>query len=84
MRDVTKTKPSHHHPTNQAEAKAKANIPTTHSGMQLARELAESKLPDNVKARLTREIAEYEGTHGKCTQTFIKKIHKQIRASESK
>jgi len=31
------------------------------------------------KARLIREIMEYEGSHGTCTQTFIKKVRKQIR-----
>ena len=28
---------------------------------------------------LIREIIEYEGSHGRCTQTFIKKVRKQTR-----
>jgi hypothetical protein len=34
---------------------------------------------NDLKAKLIREIMDYEGSHGSCTQTFIKKIRKQIR-----
>jgi hypothetical protein len=81
MRDVTKTKPSHHRPTNKAaEAAAKPQWPVTFEGGQLATEVKESALcTSEVKARLIREIIEYEGSHGSCTQTFTKKIRKQVR-----
>lgn len=79
MRDVTKTKPSHHRPPNQAKAPEKQTWPTTHSGVQLATEVRDSGCSDQIKARLTAEIMEYETSHGSCTQTFIKKIRKQIR-----
>jgi hypothetical protein len=80
LRDVTKTKPSHHHPAGKAAAPAaKTNWPTTFSGAELANEVKASSLSDDAKARLVREIIEYEGSHGKTTQTFVKKIRKQIR-----
>jgi hypothetical protein len=75
---VTKTKPSHHNPAKSATA-PKPDAPTTFEGIQLANEVKASGLSDEVKARLTREIMEYEGSHGKCTQTFSKKIRKQVR-----
>jgi DnaJ-class molecular chaperone len=81
MRDVTKTKPSHYRSADKAATAAKAIWPSTHDGTQLANEVKGSHLPDNVKERLIREIIEYEGTHGRCTQTFTKKIRKQVRAS---
>ena len=31
------------------------------------------------KWQLTREIIDHETTHGTCTQTFMKKVRKQIR-----
>jgi hypothetical protein len=37
---------------------------------------------DDTKARLIREIIEYEGSHGRCTQTFIKKVRKQVRPKQ--
>lgn len=78
--DVTKTKPSHHLPTNRAGVVEKQTWPTTPQGGQLATEVRDStSLTDDVKARLTREIIEHEGTHGLCTQTFLKKIRKQFR-----
>ena len=79
IRDVTKTKPSHHRASEKAAAPAKATWPTTHDGTVLANEVKASGLGEEVKARLIREIIEYEGSHGKCTQTFTKKIRKQIR-----
>jgi len=43
------------------------------------RSRTKSKLSNESKARPIREIIEHEGSHGDCTQTFIKKIRKQIR-----
>jgi hypothetical protein len=81
MRDVTKTKPSHHHPANKpAGAVAKPQFPSSAVGVKLATEVQESGLDADVKARLVREITEYEGTHGSCTKTFQQKVRKQFRA----
>lgn len=79
FRDVTKTKPSHHAPVRKDGAPVKSNVPSTFDGSELAKEIAASGVSEDVKARLIREIIEYEGSHGKCTQTFSKKIRKQIR-----
>ncbi len=81
FRDVTKTKPSHHNPVAKPGAPVKATWPSTAVGAQLADEVKASGLSDDVKAKLTREIIEYEGSHGKVTQTFTKKIRKQVRPS---
>ncbi len=83
--DVTKTKASHHQPTNRAPAAAaKAQWPVTFEGGQLAKEVQDSaRCTSEVKARLIREIIDYEGSHGQCTQTFVKKIRKQIRPPTS-
>jgi hypothetical protein len=78
FRDVTKTKPSHHHPATKV-APAKATAPSTFEGARLAEEVMGSGLSSDAKARIVREIMEYEGTHGKCTQTFSKKVRKQLR-----
>jgi hypothetical protein len=76
---VTKTKPAHHRPPVNAAAPVKDTWPTTHEAMTLAKEVKESSLSDDVKARLIREIIEYEGSHGRCTQTFAKKVRRQVR-----
>jgi hypothetical protein len=80
--DVTKTKPSHHKPpvVKGAPAASKDPWPTSPSGQLLANEVKNSVTcaPD-VKARLIREIIDHESTHGDCTQTFVKKIRKQVR-----
>ena len=36
-------------------------------------------LSNDTKTKLIREIIDYEASHGQCTQTFIKKIKKQVR-----
>jgi hypothetical protein len=78
--DVTKTKPSHHLPTNRAGVVEKQTWPSTAMGGQLATEIKDAPgLSADTKARLTREIIEHEGTHGLCTQTFLKKVRKQFR-----
>ncbi|WP_437624952.1 molecular chaperone DnaJ [Sorangium sp. So ce1151] len=80
LRDVTKTKASHHRPTNVAAVAEKQTWPSTLEGGQLANEVrASATVSNETKAKLTREIIEHEGSHGKCTQTFLKKIRKQIR-----
>ena len=80
FRDVTKTKPSHFRQPNKAAAVEKPEGPASLEGIQLAREVnAAAHLSSATKAKLTLEIMEHEATHGKCTQTFIKKVRKQLR-----
>jgi hypothetical protein len=81
VRDVTKTKPSHYQrATEKAAAPQKATWPSTHDGTTLANEVkASASLSEETKGRIIREIIEYEGSHGKCTQTFTKKVRKQLR-----
>ncbi|MBI4821994.1 MAG: molecular chaperone DnaJ [Deltaproteobacteria bacterium] len=87
MRDVTKTKPSHFAKPAASGAKpaenARPTAPRTVEGMQLGREVKESKtISDATKNRLTLEIIDYEISHGHCTKTFSKKIRKQLRLTE--
>jgi hypothetical protein len=83
IRDVTKTKPSHFRGQNKAETPQKQTWPSTFEGGQLATEVRDSAIcNDDTKARLIREIIEYEGSHGRCTQTFIKKVRKQVRPKQ--
>jgi hypothetical protein len=78
--DVTKTKPSHHRQSNKVEVAAKPQWPATTEGSALAKEVQDSAVcTSEVKARLIREVIEHEATHGLCTQTFLKKVRKQIR-----
>jgi DnaJ-class molecular chaperone len=79
IRDVTKTKPSHYGSAKKAEPAAKQTWPATFEGGQLAKEVQASAVSEELKARLIREIIEYESSHGSCTQTFTKKIRKQVR-----
>jgi DnaJ-class molecular chaperone len=79
LRDVTKTKASHHRPQQTKAAVEKPQWPQTFDGGELAKEVQASSLSADAKQRLVREIIEYEGSHGKCTQTFTKKIRKQVR-----
>ena len=83
FRDVTKTKPSHYAPPPTPEVAKGPRGPTTPEGTQLAREVAESTvLAEDAKARLLVEIMNHESTHGRCTQTFMKKIRKQARPGQ--
>ena len=83
FRDVTKTKPSHYAPPPTPEVAKGPRGPTTPEGLQLAREVAESTvLAEDAKARLLVEIMNHESTHGRCTQTFMKKIRKQARPGQ--
>lgn len=76
--DVTKTKESHHRPTNRAGVVEKQTWPTSPTGIALATQIkASPKLSDATKERLTREIIEHEATHGQPTKTFLKKIRKE-------
>ncbi len=80
MRDVTKTKASHHRQPNKAAVPLKQVWPSTVDGAALAEELkACATVSNETKARLTTEIIEYEASHGQCTETFKKKIRNQIR-----
>jgi DnaJ-class molecular chaperone len=80
LRDVTKTKPSHHQPARTAKSAQGPEGPSTYLGIQLATEVQTSgRVSNETKAKLVREIVEYEGSHGSCTQTFIKKIRKQVK-----
>jgi hypothetical protein len=81
FRDVTKTKPSHYAAANKAAAAAKSSLPATAVGMLLQSEIQKSTLQDDLKTKLIREIADYEDSHGKCTDTFCKKIRKQLRVT---
>jgi uncharacterized protein YdaT len=80
--DVTKTKASHHRGTNKTAAIEKQTWPSTTEGARLASEIRDnSSCASETKARLTQEIIEHETSHGLCTQTFLKKIRKQVRPS---
>jgi hypothetical protein len=81
MRDVTKTKPSHHRPQAPTAKNAAPVVtgPTTPEGTMLAAEV-NAAVTAPTKLRLIQEIIEYEGSHGKCTQTFTRKVRKQLRA----
>jgi hypothetical protein len=65
-------------------AAEKQTWPSTAEGSRLADEVkAAAGVSDDVKARLIREIIEYEGSHGRCTQTFSKKIRRQVRPASN-
>jgi DnaJ-class molecular chaperone len=79
--DVTKTKPSHYRPRNEPQAaKKRKDWPETPSGARLATEVRESEsCEEALKAKLIREIIEYERGHAQMTKTFTKKIRRQLR-----
>ena len=86
FRDVTKTKPSHYKTAAEKATAAapKETGPSTHEGTVLAKEVDGcAHLSKDTKTKLAREIAEYEVTHGKITQTFAKKVRKQLRGPAS-
>lgn len=77
---MTKTKASHHRPTNKVAVVAKAQWPVTPIGIQLATEVRDhASSTSAAKAKLIQDIMDHEDRHGLCTQTFIKKVRKQIR-----
>ncbi len=77
IRDVTKTKPSHYKSGKGSDSKETTAM--TYEGKQLSAEVERSAVQPTLKAKLQREIIEYEQTHGRCTQTFCKKVRKQLR-----
>ncbi len=77
IRDVTKTKPSHYKLGKAADSKEPMAM--TFEGKQLSGEVERSAVQPALRAKLLREIIEYEQTHGRCTQTFCKKVRKQLR-----
>ncbi len=80
FRDVTKTKPSHHKPVVKPGAPVvKETWPSTPSGQVLANDVKKSVVSEATKERLIREIMTHEDSHGLCTQTFAKKVRKEIR-----
>jgi hypothetical protein len=80
IRDVTKTKPSHHRQASDAETAKKQTWPSTSAGATLATEVRDgAALSADTKTRLIREIIDYEGSHGQCTKTFTRKIRRQLR-----
>jgi len=54
-------------------------MPTSPSGVLLTNEINASLSSPEVKARLIRETVEHEDTHGQVTQTFTKKVRKQLK-----
>ncbi|MEO8799401.1 MAG: molecular chaperone DnaJ [Polyangiaceae bacterium] len=78
FRDVTKTKASHHGPTNRTAVVEKTKWPVTLDGGKLADAVKASSAPDATKAKLVQDIIDHEATHGHCTKTFMKKVQKQI------
>jgi hypothetical protein len=80
FRDVTKTKPSHHAPTNRAAVVEKAQWPSTAEGGRLATDVkAYAALTEATKAKLVQDIIDHEDVHGLCTKTFVKKVRQQLR-----
>jgi hypothetical protein len=76
--DVTKTKESHHRPSNRigAPAAPKETKPTTPIGIALMNEVEKTTLSAEAKAKLILEIYEHEASHGQVTKTFVKKLRK--------
>lgn len=78
---MTKTKPSHYQ-TGAKATVAKTQWPITFEGGRLATEVRDSaSCTTEVKARMIRDIIEHEDSHGNCTQTFLKKVRRQLRPS---
>jgi hypothetical protein len=66
--------------SNKAPVVEKQTWPSTFEGARLATEVKDcTTLSAETKARVTRQIIEHETSHGTCTQTFLKKIRKQVR-----
>jgi len=84
LRDVTKTKPSHYRQPTKPRSAETPQGPSSFEGIQLGNEVqASNNISSAAKSKLMLEIVEHEGTHGKCTQTFVKKVRKQLRAPGS-
>jgi hypothetical protein len=66
--------------SNKAPVVVKQVWPLTFEGARLATEVKDcASVSAETKARVTREIIDHETSHGTCTQTFMKKVRKQIR-----
>lgn len=84
FRDVTKTKASHHVQPKKPGAVEKQQGPTTVEGIQLTKEvMACASLSSGTKTKISLEIVEHEASHGRCTQTFMQKVRKQLRPPSS-
>jgi len=81
--DVTKTKPSHHEKRGPGGKVAKKTAPTTPAGRELAEAVKAAGLSDEVTARLTHSIMDYEDRKGSITKTFSRLIMKEVRALSS-
>jgi RecJ-like exonuclease len=81
LHDVTKTKPEHYlPPTNVQKAAKSKDWPETIRGIQLANEIRDSSsCEEKLKAKLIREVIDYERSHVDVTKTFITKVRKQLR-----
>ena len=80
FRDVTKTKPSHYRRRDEPATAEKQTWPSTYEGDLLAKEVQQSaNVSEATKAKLVREIIDYEDSHGTCTKTFMKKVRRQLR-----
>lgn len=80
IHDVTKTKPSHYHPAAAQPVKKAKDWPETARGIQLATEVRDCvSCEAALKAKLVREIIDYERSHADLTKTFITKVRKQLR-----
>jgi len=81
VRDVTKTKASHHaRPITAEEKKIRRSTPTSTKGVLLAEEVRSSPhCTDATKDRLVKEIVAYEASHGTCTKTFVNAMRKKLR-----
>lgn len=77
--DVTKTKPSHHHPAGSSKA-AKKTWPESGLGVRLAEEVKAAKLADDVHQKLIQSIIDYEDRKGEVTKTFSRLLRKELRA----
>ena len=83
VRDLAASNPSRHGQTAKGGAE-KQTWPSTAEGSQLATEVRDcSTCPEETKTRLVREIIEYEGSHGRITKTFSRKVRKQLRVGET-
>ena len=81
MRDVTKTKASHHRASAAPAAPVKPSWPQSSEGAKLAKEVRASPgVTEATVATVVRRILEHEATHSGCTETFLKKIRKEFRA----
>ena len=84
IRNPTKTSSPRYNRPEKPVAE-KQTWPSTADGKQLATEVRDCPTcPEATKERLIREIIEYEGSHGRCTKTFTRKVRKQLRVADSR